>query len=74
MKHRKTAKGPIDPLAPGTLVTLRDGDYASSRGHVVICHDGQAVQVHIDEGPGAGHEIMTARSRLIAVDEKEQSA
>lgn len=76
MKHQKqTSKEPLDPLAPGTPVRLKDGDYANSRGHVVVCHDGQAVQVHIDSGDGAGHEIVTARSRLIALDpQKAHSA
>ncbi len=62
-------KDPIDPLAPGTLVTLRDGDYASSRGHVVAVTR-TAVQVHLDEGPGAHHEIVTVRSRLVPLDER----
>ena len=73
-KIKRQMKEPVAALAPGTPVKLTGEPYAGSLGHVVMIH-GQAAQMHVDQGPGEGHEVIAGRGRLIILDpQKEQIA
>ncbi|HEX9412764.1 MAG TPA: hypothetical protein VF916_04615 [Ktedonobacterales bacterium] len=68
---------PSDPFAPRTHVRLKDGYFAGWPATVVgpvARGAADAICIRVHDAEGNGTEIVTTRSRLVALDEKEYAS